>query len=326
MKFVNKLSSLDLTERMWVSAGITIMLTLPLTLVIIYLIAEYGVALFILMPFFMGFLSSILYGYQRVLTHKEACKVSFLTLGIFTVALILFAIEGLICIVMSAPIGLLLTWLGAVSAYLYLKKSSSHSISSTLLILISIPTTALVEKNFVPPLEPVVTTVVIDASPEVVWKYVTEFPELDEPQELLFKAGISYPIDAKIKGKGVGAVRHCNFNTGRFVEPITIWNEPHLLQFDVVEQPQPMKELSFWDIDSPHLHDYFVSKQGQFKLTRLPDGRTELSGTTWYYHNIKPDIYWRIWSDYIIHNIHNRVLNHIKKIAEEERKILNHPK
>lgn len=64
MKFVNKLSSLDLTERMWVSAGITIMLTLPLTLVIIYLIAEYGVALFILMPFFMGFLSSILYGYQ----------------------------------------------------------------------------------------------------------------------------------------------------------------------------------------------------------------------------------------------------------------------
>jgi hypothetical protein len=54
-----------------------------------------------------------------------------------------------------------------------------------------------------------------------------------------------------------GAVRHCNFTTGSFVEPITVWDEPRLLKFEVVEQPAPMKELSFWDIDAPHLHDYF---------------------------------------------------------------------
>jgi hypothetical protein len=42
-----------------------------------------------------------------------------------------------------------------------------------------------------------------------------------------------------------------------------VWNEGKLLKFDVLEQPAPMKELSFWNIDAPHLHDYFVSK-GQF--------------------------------------------------------------
>jgi hypothetical protein len=29
-----------------------------------------------------------------------------------------------------------------------------------------------------------------------------------------------------------------------------------------------------------------------------------------------PAVYWHIWSDYIIHRIHLRVLNHIKQAAE----------
>lgn len=50
-----------------------------------------------------------------------------------------------------------------------------------------------------------------------------------------------------------------------------------------MQQPTPMKELSIWDINAPHLHDYFVSKQGQFKLTQLANGNTlveELPGIT----------------------------------------------
>jgi hypothetical protein len=30
-----------------------------------------------------------------------------------------------------------------------------------------------------------------------------------------------------------------------------------------------------------------------------------------------PAPYWNVWSDYIIHRIHRRVLEHIKKLAEE---------
>ena len=112
-------------------------------------------------------------------------------------------------------------------------------------------------------------------------------------------------------------MRHCNFTTGSFVEPITTWNEPHLLQFDVLEQPQPLKEISFWDIDAPHLHDYFVSKKGEFRLTKLKNGNTLLKGTTWYYHNIRPEFYWKLWSNYIIHKIHFRVLDHIKRNSEK---------
>lgn len=164
----------------------------------------------------------------------------------------------------------------------------------------------------------VVTSIKINASPQQVWKNVVAFPQLEEPKEFIFKTGIAYPINATIDGDGVGAVRHCNFSTGSFVEPITVWNEPQLLKFSVNEQPEPMREISFYDIHPNHLHGYWVSKQGQFKLTRLPNGQTLLEGTTWYVNKIKPNLYWTIWSDYIVHKIHERVLEHIKHHAEND--------
>jgi hypothetical protein len=41
-----------------------------------------------------------------------------------------------------------------------------------------------------------------------------------------------------------------------------------------------------------------------------------LEGTTWYINKIKPGFYWKLWSDFIVHKIHNRVLEHIKVQAE----------
>jgi hypothetical protein len=77
-----------------------------------------------------------------------------------------------------------------------------------------------------------------------------------------------------------------------------------------------MRELSLYDIHPPHLNGYFESKQGQFVLTALPNGRTLLTGTTWYRQSLWPGPYWRLWSDAIVHRIHLRVLNHIKSVSE----------
>ncbi|HET8964564.1 MAG TPA: hypothetical protein VFN20_00015, partial [Candidatus Acidoferrum sp.] len=137
--------------------------------------------------------------------------------------------------------------------------------------------------------------------------------EIPPPKETLFRAGIAYPIRAEIAGHGPGAVRHCVFSTGRFVEPITIWDEPHLLRFSVTENPAPMNELTpYGHIEAKHLHGYFESHQGQFLLTELPGGRTRVEGTTWYSHSMWPETYWHWWSDFIIHRIHMRVLEHIR--------------
>lgn len=55
------------------------------------------------------------------------------------------------------------------------------------------------------------------------------------------------------------------------------------------------------------------------KLTRLPNGTTLLEGTTQYENDIKPEFYWQVWSDFIIHKIHERVLEHIKKTCEKHK-------
>lgn len=310
-------------KRKWIAVILTVVISGLLTLWGIYGIEQYGIALFILTPIFIGAGSTILYGMKKEITKMEAWQISLISLGVFTICLFLFAIEGVICIAMAAPFGILFTWVGSLIGYSILKGAPNNSTTILLIIIFVIPSMAFVERSTEATLTSVVTSIEINADVKTVWENVIEFPQLDEPTEFIFKTGIAYPINAKIEGSGVGAVRHCNFTTGSFVEPITVWEESKLLRFDVIEQPASMKELSIWDIEAPHLHDYFVSKQGQFKLTNLPNGKTYLEGTTWYYNNIKPEFYWQIWSDYIIHEIHKRVLTQIKKNSETKHFISN---
>ncbi|MGL2966695.1 hypothetical protein [Flavobacterium sp. XGLA_31] len=114
MEYLNNLTQ---TKREWLSIGITILIAGLMTIWGIYGIGEYGMALFILTPIFIGFGSTVFYGYKREITRKEAIWIGYKSLGIFTLGLIAFAIEGLICIVMAAPIGIFFTWIGSLIGY-----------------------------------------------------------------------------------------------------------------------------------------------------------------------------------------------------------------
>jgi hypothetical protein len=167
------------------------------------------------------------------------------------------------------------------------------------------------------PLYAVTTELEVDASPSRVWANVIGFKEIPPPSEWIFRTGVAYPIRAEIIGRGPGAVRYCVFSTGPFVEPIRVWDEPRTLKFDVASNPPPMKEWSPWkDVHPPHLENFLVSEGGQFRLFETTGGRTQLEGTTWYRHHMWPAPYWRLWSDFIIHRIHLRVLNHVKSLSE----------
>jgi hypothetical protein len=172
----------------------------------------------------------------------------------------------------------------------------------------------------VAPVYRVDTDVVINAPIDRVWRNVVTFSTIDEPPDWYFRAGIAYPLRASISGRGPGAIRRCEFTTGAFIEPIEVWNEPRLLRFGVTSNPPPMQELSpYGAIDARHLHGFLESQRGQFLLEPLAGGRTRVTGTTWYRHNLWPAAYWRLWSDAIIHRIHLRVLRHVKALSESDR-------
>jgi hypothetical protein len=78
-----------------------------------------------------------------------------------------------------------------------------------------------------------------------------------------------------------------------------------------------MVELTpFANVQPPHLHGYVRSKQGEFRLVPLPDGRTRLEGTSSYELDIAPENYWSLWVDASVHAIHMRVFEHIKHEVE----------
>lgn len=297
---------------------VTILVAFILGYLSINIFEDYGWTVFLFIPFLIGFLPPYIIGTYITISKKENYLTSFLTFSIACLCLMMFAIEGLICIIMSIPIMLLPVWLGSYLGYKsHSKKFANRTNTLIILVLCSIGFMSFDEINNNNTLIPVRTKIIVNAPIETVWNNVVTFNKIEEPTDWIFTTGISYPTDATIEGKGIGAIRYCNFTTGSFIEPITTWNEPTLLQFDVIEQPIPMNEFNpFWDVHPPHLDGYFQSQKGQFKLIKLSETTTELEGTTWYKVDIQPEFYWKNWSDFIIHRIHKRVLNHIKVESE----------
>jgi len=309
-----------------VGIAITLLLSLAATQFSVIALENYGWGLFVGVPFFIGLVSVLVYGYHAERTVGACLLVSLIAISLFGAMLVLFAVEGVICIVMAAPIGFVLAVFGGVIGYAIQKRIATVSHNAPTLRVCAamfalVPLLMYAEKleQTAPRVLPVKTSVVINATPARVWRHVVSFSELPAPTEMLFKLGYAYPLRAEIEGRGVGAIRHCVFSTGAFVEPIEVWDEPRLLKFSVTAQPPAMRELSpYASIKTPHLDDYLLSRGGQFKLTELADGRTLLEGTTWYEVKIYPEDYWRAWSDPVISRIHSRVLEHVKRLAEAE--------
>lgn len=305
------------------SIAVTTVIGLLFLLLGTQLLGSYGWSLFVALPFCMGLFSALMYSYHEPRTLDSCLEVSVLPIVVIGVLVFAIAVEGLICLMMAAPLALFFTVMGGALGYQIQAHywTPRHKPAILSIVLLTIPSVFLSERAVSPqaPTYVVRSVVEINAPPEKVWGQVVAFTEIPAPQELLFRAGVAYPIRAEISGSGVGASRRCVFSTGPFVEPITVWDEPHLLKFDVVENPAPLNELTpYGHIQPPHLHGYFISHGGQFLLTALPDGRTRLAGTTWYQHTMWPATYWSWWSNYVIHRIHMRVLNHIRERTEAE--------
>lgn len=283
------------------------------------ILGQYGGAVFVGSPFVMASVAGLLYNLRGKRSVQYTVMVGVLTQMVAGGLLLLFAVEGAICLVMAAPLALVVGPLGALLGRELARMESSRAMAGPVMVL---PLLTLVEPPVPESLLHVAETeVVVNAPPEVVWDTVVAFPEIPtDDLDWFFRAGVAWPLRARIEGTGVGAVRYCEFSTGPFVEPITTWDPPHHLAFDVVDQPVPMEELSPWDVvPAPHLLDgTLMSRRGEFRLEALEGGRTRLVGRTWYTLDMAPVPYWSAWSTALIHRIHLRVLGHIAVVSEAQ--------
>lgn len=300
--------------------AVTIVIAYIIGSISIYFFGLYGWTLFVLLPFLLGMLPILIVVEGEEASIKTARQLGLFTLSLFCFSTLLFALEGIMCIFMASPILILFNVLGS---FVGLKMAKNRKAKNALYSIVALPAFFLFVDGEVPKekILQVDSKIVIDAPIDTVWKNVVSFGEIDPPKNWFFKTGVAYPTHATIEGTGVGAIRYCNFTTGSFVEPITHWEAPNLLRFSVAEQPLPLKELNpFWEVHPPHLNGYFESHRGAFKLQTLASGQTEIIGTTWYSIRILPIGYWDVWTKYILHKIHFRVLKHIKSKSENQSK------
>jgi hypothetical protein len=77
--------------------------------------------------------------------------------------------------------------------------------------------------------------------------------------------------------------------------------------FDVTRQP-----------DHPEIIGHFQFDRGEIRLAANADGTTTITATSWYRLFMRPALYFDWWTSDITHNVHFRVLNHLKTLAERD--------
>ncbi len=272
-----------------------------------YVERTYGWALFVLVPFVIGLHAALALSRRRPIVLGDALVVSALALLLFGGILFAVAVEGLICLLMAVPIALPIALFGGAVGFGLRHKPVVRTPAMFLLLAGLTPFGATAERalHLSAEIFPVTTSIDLPASPERVWQTVLQPAKLAPPEQALFRAGVAYPLASHIEGAGPTATRYCDFSTRKLIEPVLVWDDLRRLRFRVASNPLPMEEWTpYARLHPPHLDGFLVSRQGEFRLEPLANGGTRLYATTWYQHHLWPAQYWRLWSDYIIHQVH----------------------
>ena len=285
----------------------------------------YGYVLFVFSPLICGFAAAALearYSAGRPASSwaMGALVMALLVVSFICIMLLMSGMEGLICLIMASPLTLLLAVLGASLGRGVGRRGPQQTLPALSVLVLVYPAAQYMESSIAEPPAPhiVSTRVLVQAPPARVWQVLTRPVQYPAEVGWLFRAGVAYPTRTAIARTADGRrVLRCAYSQGGAELPITRWQPGRELTFRIPNTPAPMQELSPYPrIHAPHLHGYFSVDSGTVRLRPQPGGATLLEATTVYRHSIAPRGYWQLWSDYLLDDMHQRVLLALKTEAE----------
>ncbi|MGD0192639.1 MAG: SRPBCC family protein [Rhizomicrobium sp.] len=280
------------------------------------LFGTYGYGLFFVSPFLIGAITAYLANRNGDIGFRRTTSVVAAAAFLGALSLLGVALEGLICIIVAAPLAVLAALLGSVfgrAAALHTRRSATQPLMSVALLPL-----VFISERLLPPSIRFDTQESIDISaprPKV-WDAIVHMAPLTEEPALPFRFGVAYPVAARMTGQGVGAMRVGVFSTGIAVERVTEWRPNKLFAFAVLSNPPAMHELSpYRTVNAPHLRGYFTTSFTSFELIPLGGGRTRIVERTQHELKLDPVFYWLPMARFIIHENNMRVLAHIRAQA-----------
>ncbi|HSS96219.1 MAG TPA: hypothetical protein VLK33_04285 [Terriglobales bacterium] len=289
-----------------------------------------SIAFLFVMPLVSGFLSVYFAEIRQKQSIHVWILVPWLTILGGSVAMIAFAIEGWICIIMYFPVGLACSSIGGVVGGLIARSKRLKRVGN-------ITTACILFLPFVfSPMESplfrrreirfVENVIEVQASPAAVWDQIKTVPAIrkDELQpSWSHRIGFPDPIAATLSYEGVGGVRRASFDGGvLFIETVDSWEPQHRLSFSIHPETAqiPNKTLDeHVTVGGP----YFDVLRGEYRIESLPNGKVRLHLTSW--QRVSTDFNWyaHLWTDAVMSDLQKRILYVVQQRAEAEQKLEN---
>jgi hypothetical protein len=276
----------------------------------------YGYGMFVLSPLMIGGLTGYLANRPHDIGTGSTAILALGATGLGGIALVVVALEGILCLALAFPLTLGLALLGGALGrkIANAKRATALSFMSVTLL----PLAFVVEREF-PPVAQFRSHQAIDvaAPPARVWDAIVHMQPIDSPPPFLFGLGVAYPMDSELEGAGVGALRRGVFSTGVATERVTQWIENVRFALEVLSNPPAMRELSPYDnVHAPHVRGYFDTRTMDFEI--VPRGEvTVLIERTSHDLKLDPLWYWLPLARWMVQQNNGRVLAHIKQQAEQ---------
>lgn len=246
--------------------------------------------------------------------------VSVAAMSLFLIAMFITLLEGLICLVLVAPVFYVAAMVGGLAAgwtHNRLRARTSTLSTFALLPLLMAPVDGLS-----PPqthIQSVTNTIHIAATPEQVFARLAEVRDI-RPDELGFSfvhsIGLPRPIQAAMDGSGPGAVRTSRWEKNVwFQEVITQWQAPSVMHWKFVI-PRGAIPRDALDRHVEVGGDYFDLIDGGYEVAPNPAGGSTLSLTTRFVNKSRLQLYGNVWGRLVLQDFHRSILGLMKHRAE----------
>jgi hypothetical protein len=293
--------------------GLTLLAVATSTLVF----GVYGMGLFVLSPVSIGAITAYVGNRRSDIGAKATWVLVKSAAALGGLALLSFALEGLICIIVIAPLWIAGSAIGGVIGRA-IAIASHRPPRNTAAALVLLPLVYGLEAIF-----PASVTfqnevsIDINAPSAVVWRAITAMGRVEERPGLLFRWGLAHALSGRLRGVGVGAKRYGEFSTGTAIERITHWSPNRRLAFVVLNDVPTVRELSPYDhVHAPHAVGYFRTLRASFELEDSGGRTTRLTLKSTHLLRLEPSLYWLRFVSWVVEQNKARVLRHIKQLSE----------
>jgi hypothetical protein len=277
----------------------------------------------VLVPLAVGYLSVELDGRGPRRTRRAVLIPAMTTLA--CLAFVLAAgLEGIICVILIAPLFLLFATLGgALSIGVRRYACAPRMHASALATVLLLPYLAAPLENRIPLPDTrriVDARVIVHADAETVWRNLvrpTGIRREENRARLAHRIGFPRPVTATLSHEGVGGSRYAVFERGVMLrETVTEWVPGRRMAFTIDPASIPARALDeHVTVGGP----FFDVIDGRYEIVPLDGGRVELRLVTTHRLSTHFNAYAAFWTDLLLRQIQENLLHIVRTRAEAGR-------